>query len=154
MRRILLFVAAAATAVGLSAGPANAAVHPAAAYPTQLGRIQYDTRGPDLPVSNARLNGEYVTITLHGTASRNLQGWALYDASGHAYTLPSVYLSPGRSLRVHTGPGRNTAADLYAGYRYYIWTNTGDRARLRDSRGHLIDECGWRSAGAGYTTCG
>lgn len=146
-RRVLICLFILAAALGLSL-PAEATT-----YATQFGRIQYSPPGPDTPITTARLNGEYVTITLHASTSRQLKGWAIYDLSGHKYVFPVFVLKGGKSVRVHTGTGRNTATDLYAGYRNYIWTNTGDRARLRDNTNKLLDECTWKSTAAGYTNC-
>jgi hypothetical protein len=53
----------------------------------QFRLIQYNTPGPDLPVTNAKLNQEFVTLKNTGTTSRNLTGWTVEDLAGHVYTF-------------------------------------------------------------------
>ena len=45
----------------------------------QFRLIQYNTPGRDLPVTNSKLNEEFVTLKNTGTTSRNLTGWTVED---------------------------------------------------------------------------
>lgn len=142
--------ALAAVAVGaaglLSAGPAEAAgsVH--------LTKIYYDSPGRDTR-SNASLNAEYVQIKNSTATSVNLRGWTLVDASRHRYVFPSFTLKPGRTVTVHTGQGRDTAANLYQQRRAYVWNNDRDRATLRRASGALQDTCAYNNSSRDWTTC-
>jgi competence protein ComEC len=67
-----------------------------------------------------------------------LQGCAISDASIHVYTFPSFVLAAGATVTVHTGPGTNTAMDLYWGLGSSVWNNTGDTATLKRPDGTVI----------------
>src|SRR6266576_3330080 len=108
--------------------PFAANAQAATAGQIQFRLIQYNTPGPDLPVTNAKLNKEFVTLKNTGTTSRNLTGWKVV---------------------IHTGKGTNTSTDRYWGRGYYVWNNTGDKAKLHNSRGTWKDSCSWGN-GPGY----
>jgi lamin tail-like protein len=158
--RSVIGVATVAALVGLlPMSPATAA------GPIQLGRIQYDQPGTDLPADNTKLNREYVTIQNTGRSAVNLTAWTLRDESGrpdHVYTFRSVRLGSGRLLVVHSGRGTDGAADVYWGRvgrsgLAYIWNNIdlhshGDTAFLRNAGGVEVDRCTWRT-GTGITNC-
>jgi hypothetical protein len=118
----------------------------------QFRLIQYNTPGPDLPVTNAKLNEEFVTLKNTGTTSRNLTGWTVEDLAGHVYTFGSFTLRPGWKVVIHTGKGTNTSTDQYWGRGYYVWNNTGDKAKLHNSGGTWKDSCSWGN-GPGYIYC-
>ncbi len=117
----------------------------------QFTFIQYDSPGSDTG-SNASINAEYVTISNTSGDRISVAGWHLYDYQNHAYALPPISLAGHTKIRVHTGVGTNTGVDKYWGENYYVWNNTGDRARLRDNKNGLVDECTW-TTDHGYTTC-
>lgn len=129
----------------LIAAPADAA------SPVRFSYVQYDSPGPDTG-SNASLNAEWIRVTNHGAKARVLTGWTIRDTAGHVFHFPRFTLKPGRSVRVHTGPGPNTARDLHWGSHAYIWNNTGDKATLKNRTGHVIDVCKWGD-GDGNKAC-
>lgn len=141
--RIALITAAASGAVAfvpvLPAAPASAA------SAVQIYRVYFDSPGRDNR-SNASLNGEWVQIVNRGKA-RSLKGWKLRDRTGYTYTFGSFTLGKGRSVKVRTGRGSNTAYNRYWGRRAYVWNNTGDAAYLRTSSGSLADSCSWGKRG-------
>jgi hypothetical protein len=47
-----------------------------------------------MPVSNIKLNAEYVTIKNTGATTRTLVGWTVRDAAHHIYTFFSFKLGP------------------------------------------------------------
>ena len=57
--------------------PFAANAQAATAGQIQFRLIQYNTPGPDLPVTNTKLNKEFVTLKNTGTTSRNLTGWTV-----------------------------------------------------------------------------
>ena len=118
----------------------------------QFRLIQYNTPGPDLPVTNAKLNREFVTLKNTGTTSRDLTGWTVEDLAGHVYTFGHFTLKPGGKVVIHTGKGRNTATDVYWGRGYYVWNNTGDKAKLHNAAGRWKDSCSWGN-GPGSLYC-
>jgi hypothetical protein len=84
------------------------------------------------------LDDEAVFIFNSGRAVR-LQGWTLTDAQENVYTFPNLFLGSGGGVRVHTGPGSNSATDLYWGLDAPVWGEPGDVAALRDESGLVVD---------------
>jgi hypothetical protein len=78
-------------------------------------------------------DSEAVTIKNDGSTPLILTGWYLRDAQGLTYTFPQVTLHPGAALTVHTGPGHDTAADLYWGRSSPVWAS-GELAALYDTQ--------------------
>jgi Lamin Tail Domain len=141
-----LLIAGVAVALTSIALPANAA------SAIQFGKIYYDQPGSDTPITNTKLNNEYVVIKNTGTTTRTMTGWTVRDLANHVYTFPSFKLGAGKSVTLHTGKGTNTSSHLYWGKGGYIWNNTGDKAIVRDSTGALKDTCTWGD-GIGYKYC-
>ena len=50
-----------------------------AAGAIQFRKIQYDTPGGDLPVTNTKLKAEYVTIKNTSSTTRTSTGWTVRD---------------------------------------------------------------------------
>lgn len=140
MSRLASRLAAAAVAAlalaGTDALPASAA-SPAAGF----GAIQYDSPGKDTR-SNTSLNAEWVTVVNRTNKALDLNGWTLSDADRHTYKL-RIKLGSGKSVRVHTGMGRDSASDVYWGSRAYVWNNDRDTAVLKDSRGRVVASKSW-----------
>ena len=124
-----------------------------AATPTQIQfrLIQYNSPGKDTG-SNSSLNAEFVTLKNTGSAGRDLTGWTVEDLAGHVYTFGRFTLGAGQKVRIHTGPGRNTSADRYWGRSWYVWNNTGDKAKLYTAAGRWKDSCSWGN-GSGSLYC-
>ncbi|MEU9060399.1 lamin tail domain-containing protein [Streptomyces sp. NPDC048430] len=142
---------AAATALAgslLATAPASAASHQGGLH---LGKIQYDSPGKDTR-TNTSLVAEYVDIHNNGTSKLQLKGYKLKDNTGYTYTFPSFSVAAGKTVRVHTGKGRNSAAHVYWNRGSYVWNNTGDKARLIKPSGALLDSCSW-GKGTGVKVC-
>ncbi|WP_433498972.1 lamin tail domain-containing protein [Sphaerimonospora sp. CA-214678] len=149
MRHIPLVVGtfAAAMAVPLAAGPAQAA------RPTvQITKIHYDSPGSDRG-GNRSLNAEYITIRNNTKKKVSLKGWTIRDKANFRYTFGNVSLKPGKKLTLRTGQGRNGTATVYWNRRWYVWNNDRDKAYLRDAKGKLVDSCSYTGTRRGYTTC-
>jgi len=84
------------------------------------------------------LNLEWVEISNQGTEAVDLAGWTLSDQQSHTYTFENFILSPGTSVKVHTGFGDDCATDLYCSRNMPIWNNDGDVAVLRDQSGNIV----------------
>lgn len=100
-------------------------------YKAVISSINYDAPGDD----RYNLNGEYAVIKNTGSVTVNLKDWVLDADDGQRRALPSYSLSPGVTVRVHTGSGTNTTGHLYLGYKAPIWNNDGDTGRLYDPNG-------------------
>ncbi|WP_430787401.1 lamin tail domain-containing protein [Actinoplanes sp. G11-F43] len=103
---------------------------------------QYDSPGKD-DRSAASLNAEWIRLINTGKAPVRLKGWSVEESQGRVYTFGNVVIPANRKITLHTGPGADTATDLYWNSGNYIWNNTGDQATLRDPAGRVHDLCGW-----------
>jgi len=86
------------------------------------------------------LNGEWVEITNEGSTNESLEGWTLTDQQNHTYTFKGLILGAGSSVKVHTGAGNDSMADLYWGRSTPVWNNNGDLATLRNAAGNVVAE--------------
>jgi Lamin Tail Domain len=105
--------------------------------PVRITKIAFNPPGIDLPVTNAKLNREYVALKNVSRRPGWLTGWVLKDkiVDGHRFRFPRFRLGPGRYVRIHTGSGRNDRNDLYWNAENYIWNNSEpDRATLKAPR--------------------
>ncbi|MCP9964010.1 lamin tail domain-containing protein [Actinomadura madurae] len=141
MKRIFATAAAAVTAVGVMAAPAEAA------SPVQIYRVYFDSPGSDNR-SNKSLNGEWVQLFNTSKSAKQLKGVKLRDKTGYTYTFGSFKLGGRKSVYVHTGKGRNTATHRYWGRGSYVWNNGGDTAYLLYASGKRADSCSWTSKGS------
>lgn len=146
-RLVLTILATCLLAAGLFAPGAHAegrGVGPLAS-PLRFTYVQYDPPGNDLPPTNAKLNAEFVTIYNPTTIARSLSGFRVHDVGpDHTYRgFGTFKLGPHKSVRLHTGSGRNTATNRYWNLDYYVWNNTGDTATLVASTGAVVDTCKW-----------
>ena len=64
------------------------------------------------------------------------------------YKFGTLKLSPGATVKLHTGRGTNTGAHRYWASRYYIWNNDGDKAILKNAAGTTVDTCRFGGAGS------
>jgi hypothetical protein len=136
---------AALAATGLVAGllGSYAGLSPAeAASAVRISAVQYDSPGTDTG-SNKSLNAEWVRITNNSSTRKTLTGWTLRDTSRHVYRFSTFSIGAGKSVRIHTGKGRNTATDRYQGRSWYVWNNDGDKAILKNSHGTTQSVRSW-----------
>jgi len=125
----------------LGVGQASAATVPV----VYIHEIQYSPAGPDIPVTTAKLNGEWVQLTSTTARSVAMTNWTLRDKAGHVYRFPRFVLGAHKSVYVHTGTGTNSAINLYWGHKppssfSYVWNNSGtETARLENAAGKTVD---------------
>ncbi|MGW2936913.1 lamin tail domain-containing protein [Streptomyces sp. NPDC001156] len=139
--RIRAALPALAGAVAL-ASTAFLATPAQAAGGVTIYRVWFDSPGKD-DGSNKSLNAEWVQIKNNGSSAVSLKGWILKDASNHRYTFPNVKIGAHKTMKVHTGRGKDTTADKYQNRRWYVWNNTSDTATLTKSNGSKVDSCSW-----------
>ena len=140
IRSVLPALAGAAVLTGtvLVATPAQAAGS------VFIYEVYYDSPGSDTG-SNTSLNAEWIRIKNSTSSAVSLKNWKIKDESGHTYTFGDVTVGAGHSKKVHTGKGTNNAYDKYWGRSWYVWTNTGDTAKLYKASGTKVDSCSWSS---------
>ncbi|MFJ3695560.1 lamin tail domain-containing protein [Streptomyces sp. NPDC090052] len=85
-----------------------------------------------------RVDAEWITVTNNSRRPVELRGWTLSDAQHHSYRFHALRLGAHKSVKVHTGHGRDTWNDVYQNRRAPIWDRV-DTATLRDARGHVVD---------------
>ncbi|WP_435220522.1 lamin tail domain-containing protein [Streptomyces sp. Tue6028] len=144
-KTVARLTAAALTCAAVTAAiavPASAADHRPHRPNVEISRVQYDSPGRD-DRSNRSLNKEWVEITNNTRRSVNLDGWTLSDEDGHTYTFDHYRLEGRATVRVHTGIGRDTSADLYQDRRHYVWDNRSDTATLRNDHDRFVDDTSW-----------
>jgi hypothetical protein len=109
-----------------------------------LTKVYVNSPGSDLPVTNKKLNGEYVTIKNTSKSTKTLTGYTVRDTSNHVYVFGSYKLKAGKSVKVHTGKGKNTSANRFMNRGYFVWNNSGgDSATLKSANGAKVDSCAW-----------
>ncbi len=94
--------------------------------------VNYDAAGNDA----TNINDEYIDIRNTGTALLHLNGWTLRSSArldGNTFTLPAWVVYPGDKIRIHIGPGTDTATDKYLGNNEPWLNNESDVLYLRDS---------------------
>jgi hypothetical protein len=119
----------------------------------QIQEIFYNSPGPDTG-SNTSLNGEWVMVENSTAKTKALKGWTLRDAAGHIYHFPSSYtLGPDQRVRIHTGKGSDTQANLYWGRSSYVWNNDKDTAKLKRPNGTVADKCSYNDPSTSFKIC-
>jgi hypothetical protein len=82
---------------------------------------------------------QWIEIANEGTGSMNLTGWTLMNTENQTYSFPvDLTLETGTIVRVHSGEGNNTAADLFNST--LLWNTEGDTATLMDATGKIVSE--------------
>lgn len=126
-------VAAAIAALAVAVTSSALSSADAATPPLKFATFYADQPGADLPVSQTKLNREYIQVKNTTTLTQSLSGYVIRDYRNlHTFGFPSTFkLGPGKTVTVHTGTGTANAANLYWGMtKSYVWNNTGDTARL------------------------
>lgn len=131
----------------LSSVPANARM--------RLHTIAFDPSGQD-DGTNRSLNREWIYLINKGSNDVQMRGWRIVDLGrAHVYRFGSLLLSPGDTVKLHSGRGSDGAPvceqgepcpthahyDFYWKLDNYVWNNRGDRARLIRPNGNIVDAC-------------
>jgi hypothetical protein len=118
------------------------------------GKVAHATRvfmmqAPDLDRPPVRIEAvtypgkaarEHIVLRNVGARAVDLTGWALRDPARHILPLPGRTLRPGDALRMHSGRGRDSATDAFAGRTGGVWNDRGDTVFLTDRDGRVVDE--------------
>ncbi|MEO5874626.1 MAG: lamin tail domain-containing protein [Streptosporangiaceae bacterium] len=143
-----IIMAAGLVAVGLLS-PGMAVTSAKATPSVHISRVWYDSPGRDSR-STTSLNGEWVQIKNSGAARRSLKGWTLRDRGGNVYVFPAFTLGAGKTVKIHTGSGKNGASHRYQRRKTSVWNNSGDAAILRNAAGTSVDSCSWTQGVSKY----
>lgn len=90
------------------------------------------------------VNGEYLRVCNISGEPVDLNGYRLTNLSGRTFTLPSLIVPPGHTVKVISGVGTNQQSpdaqlELYLGSPDPVWNNQRDRATLYDRHGRVVD---------------
>lgn len=144
MNRLVTLVAVGAAAA-IFASPASAGV--------EITTISYNPPGRDYPVTNTKLNAEYVMLINYSSREFRLRGWRLRDGDGNVYPFGRRTIRAWSSLTVHTGAGKNTREHVYWRRSRYVWDNGRDRATLTNRTGRVVDRCAYTRTSSGIARC-
>ena len=134
----------AALAVGVTV-PFVQAAPALAAGAVRITKIHYAQSGTDL-------NTEYIVLKNTSTHAVKMENWKVISApssDNQRYVFGTLKLGPGKSVRLHSGIGNNTATDVYWDGTSPKWNDDGDKAVLKNPSGTVIDTCTY--AGGGTT---
>ena len=124
----------------LSATPAQAAVK----KPLDIVKVYYNPPGAD-HARNSLRNKEYIRVKNTSSSTLTLTGYTIRDSGPWKFTFPKgTKLKKGKTLTIRSGTGKKSSTTLYWGKPSYIWNNTGDTARLYNSKGKLLESCRYK----------
>ena len=102
-----------------------------------VAEIHADATGND----HENLDDEYIIFENAGDEPLDLSGWRVRDEAGHTYVVPKGFtLAAGGRVRLHTGDGTDTDAELYWRRNGAVWNNAGDAVTVETADGRTILE--------------
>ncbi len=90
------------------------------------------------------VNGEYLRACNISNELVDLAGYKITNLSGRSFTLPSILVPAGHTVKIISGTGEHQASpdaqiEIYLGSPDPIWNNQRDRATLYDRHGRVMD---------------
>ncbi len=93
------------------------------------GVIVFDTQCSNF----SQKDDQVVCIANRGKEPVRIGGWLIRNTIGRTYYFPAnTSLEPGRTIKVHTGAGSNSATDLYWNYEFKPVFDQQDQITLVD----------------------
>lgn len=119
----------------------------------KIKKVYFDPPGSDTG-SASSLKAEYVVIKNTGGKAKKLGSWRIFDKGrDHTYRFPEGFkVGAGKVVRLRTGSGEDTRADLYWNLDNYVWNNDGDKATLKKGK-KTIDACAYPSSASSPYVC-
>lgn len=96
--------------------------------------FKWDAIGND----NENLNGEFVSLKNNCNMAINMAGWTLKNSGTKIYKFGNFFLAPEQAVKIRSGCGSDSGAELFWCSKRAIWNNNGDTLYLRDSQGLLV----------------
>lgn len=100
--------------------------------------VGYQFKSPYTPEKNY-LEEEWIILKNFDDHTINLTNWVVRNSVRKRFTIPEYYLKPGASVKIHTGRGINTEADIYLGFTEEFWNNEIDSITVYDSSWQQVD---------------
>ncbi|WBB97565.1 lamin tail domain-containing protein [Solwaraspora sp. WMMA2080] len=117
---------------------------PASAAPSlRVHSVQYHPNGVN-DGSGTFANREWLQLVNRGKEAVNLRGYTVHNKNGRTYRFGDVVI-PGKGGRVwlRSGAGDDTARTVYWNTAGFVWDVEGDKAFLRNRKGHAVHTCSW-----------
>jgi len=109
-------------------------------YDIIISTAHYDAAGND----EQNLNDEFIVIENTNDKKINCTGWSIRDDHGNQFYFPNGFsLSAHTSVTIYTGRGSNSTHALYWHHQTPVWNNDGDRIRLYNEKGIIIETYSW-----------
>lgn len=83
------------------------------------------------------LDSEYVEIINTGSLEKTITGFTLWSGSTQIYTVPTFTMPAGKSIRIHSAAGVDTATDLYMALSAAAFVESSGLAALNNSSGSV-----------------
>lgn len=99
-----------------------------------ISEFHWDALGND----NENLNDEFVYLKNNCGAAISMANWTLKNSGTKIYRFGNFFLAPGQMVKINSGCGSDSDAELFWCGKKAIWNNGGDTLYLRDSQGHLV----------------
>ncbi|MGE6415873.1 S-layer homology domain-containing protein [Planococcus kocurii] len=94
-----------------------------------------------LQIVKKDLSTEIVSIKNVGTTDVAMAGWRLVSVQGNqTFTFPTYTLKAGANVHVTSGPNAKAGGNFLKWTTANMWLNSGDPAKLYDSKGAFIHE--------------
>ena len=87
------------------------------------------------------LDAELVKIKNNSNEAVNLNGWQLISVEGdQVFYFPNITLQSGEMISISSGPDAKESNTILKWTNKQIWLNTGDAAKLVNSKGEIVSE--------------
>ena len=98
----------------------------------QSGKVQ---------IMSKDLNAELVKVKNNSNEAVNLNGWQLISVEGNqVFHFPNITLQPGETISVASGSDAKESSTILKWTNKQIWLNTGDAAKLINTKGEVVSE--------------
>lgn len=101
-----------------------------------VAEFRWDAPGND----NENLNDEFVYLKNNCNMTINMAGWTLKNSGTKIYKFGKFLLAPGGHVKIHSGCGKDSGAELFRCGKKAVWENGGGALYLRDAEGLLVLE--------------
>ncbi len=113
--------------------------HPDFQGPLRMTSFHANGRGEDARF----VNGEYLRVCNTSPGPVDIGDYRLRNMAGKTFSLPSVVIPPGHTIKIHSGKGTPQGSPerqltTYLGSEVPVYDNKRDKVELIDKDGHVI----------------
>jgi len=99
-----------------------------------ITEFNWDALGND----NENLNGEFVFLKNDCDAEISMAGWTMKNSGTKIYKFGRFLLAPEQAVKIRSGCGSDSGAELFWCSKKAVWNNNGDALYLRNLQGLLV----------------